>query len=302
MNFNNSFTLKTFSDSAEKQFNEMQSRLEKIEGSFQTRMDGRTTGGLVGAFIGTMFWCAALIALFVFLRGRVNDILLLVTAGASLALLLAMLIDHIMSFAYYGKIAKYKTAVSQLRSRVAVGKNSIKANYDTFMGTRKRGWDYRLSPAPSIPEKATSLVSTMTNMESLKGGFINGAKNFFFYVVVIMITIVGGVALFQIGGQIMTGISGESLSEDTIQILNIVALAIVGIGEVILAKLVWSKTDCKVTNVTLLILAVGPAAFLALIAIATALVMLVVGLVSLVISIIGIVIVCVLAYACLCGN
>ena len=50
MNFNESITLNTYSDNANKQFNEMQSRLSKIESSFQTRMNGKTTGGLVGHF------------------------------------------------------------------------------------------------------------------------------------------------------------------------------------------------------------------------------------------------------------
>ena len=41
MNFNESITLNTYSDNANKQFNEMQSRLSKIESSFQTRMNGQ---------------------------------------------------------------------------------------------------------------------------------------------------------------------------------------------------------------------------------------------------------------------
>lgn len=142
----------------------------------------------------------------------------------------------------------------------------------------------------------------MTSMESLKTGFLNGAKNVFYYAAVVMITIAGCVALFPTGGEIMTGISGESLSGDTITTLNVIALIIVGVGEVILAKLVWSKTDCVVTNTTLFIMALGPVAFLALIAVATLLVMLVIGLVSIVLAILGVVAVGAIAIGCLCGG
>lgn len=302
MNFNNSILLDTYFNNANKQFGDMQSRLSEIENSFQTRMNGKTTGGLVGSLIGTVAWLAVFIACAVFARNTVDNTLLLIAMAIAGGLILFMLIDNIMDFSYYGKIASNKNSISQLQNRVSIGKNSIKSNHDAFMASRAKGWNYLLNAAPSIPEEATSVETTMTNMESLKKGFISGAKNFFFYATVVAITVVGCIALFPTGSSIITGISGESISSDTLMTLNVVALIVTGVIEIILAKLVWSKTDCNVNNITLFIVTLGPVAFLALIAVATLLVMLVIWLASIVIAILIVVVAGAIVFACVCGG
>lgn len=302
MDFNNSITLDTYSNQANKQFGDMQSRLTEIENSFQTRMNGKTTGGLVGSLIGTIVWLVAFVACAVFVRDMVDNTLLIIATAIAGGLILFMIIDNIMDFSYYGKIASYKNSVSQLQNRVTIGKNAIKSNHDAFMASRSKGWSYLLNAAPSIPEEASSVEATMTSMESLKKGFISSAKNFFFYATVVAITIVGCVALFPTGSSIITGISGESFSSDTLMTFNVIALIITGIGEVILAKLVWSKTDCNVTNTTLFIAALGPIAFLALIAAVTLIVMLVVAVVSFVLAILAVVAVGACVFAATSGG
>lgn len=302
MNFNESITINTYSDNANRQFNEMQNRLSKIEGGFQTRMDGKTTGGLVGSLIGTLFWLAVFIACAIMAGKMVNGIVLAISLAVVLGLMAFMLIDVFMDFSYYGKIAAYKNDISQLQNRVSIGKNSIRSNYDAFMGSKVRGWNYLLNIGSSIPDEATSIEATMANMESLKKGFINGAKNVFFFASVVMVTIAGSLSLFSTGNAIITGISGESISSDTLTTLCAIAMIIVCVGEVILAKLAWSKTDCAVTNITLFIIALGPIAFLALIAIATLLVMLVIWLVGVVLAILAVVAVGAVIIGCLCGG
>lgn len=298
MNFNESINLNVYSDNAKKQFNEMESRLSEIESSFQNRMDGKSTGGLVGAFIGTLAWLATFIVCAVIVRRLVNGTLLTITWVTVLGLVAFMLIDNIVNFSYYGKISAYKKSVSLLQNRVSTGKSSIKSNHNAFMRSKANGWNYLLEAGSSIPEEATSIVETMANMESLKKGFINGAKNVFFYAAVVMVTIAGCVALFPVGGKIITGISGEYISDNILMVLYIIALLVIVVGEVIMAKFVWSKTDCAVTNTTLFIMLLGPIAFLALIAIATLLVMLVTWLIGAAIAILAVVFVA----ASLCGG
>ena len=298
MDFNDSIMLDTYSNNANKQFGDMQSRLSEIENSFQTRMNGKTTEGLVGSLIGTIAWLAAFIACAIFARDMVDSTMVLISMAIAGGLILFMLIDNIMDFSYYGKIASYKNSISQLQNRVSIGKNSIKSNHDAFMASRSKGWNYLLNAAPSIPEEATSVETTMTSMESLKKGFICRAKNFFFYATVIAITLVGCVALFPTGSSIITGITGESFSSDALMIFNVIALIVTGIGEVILAKLVWSKTDCNVTNTTLFIAVLGPVAFLALIAAATFVIILVVAVVSVILAILALVV----GLACVAGS
>ena len=276
MNFSENISLQKYVDSANKQFNETESRLSKIEGSFATRMDGKSVGGIIGAIFGTVTWLAVFGVFFYCIYGLVNSTLHMVCLIASLALIGSLLLDEIISLSYYGKVSSYKSSISQLRNRVSIGRSTIKANQDTYMKSRANGWNHSLTAGESIPEEATSIETTMNGMASLTGGFINGLKNFMFFTVVIAITLVGCMALFGTAAQIMTGISGESIGADTLNTLCIIGMLITVIGEVILAKIVWSKTDCSVTNATLFIAMVGPVMFLALVAVATLLVMLVI--------------------------
>lgn len=295
MNLNN-FTLSSFSDAANKQFSDVQERLTKLGSSFQTRMEGKTTAGLVGSIVGTAAWIVAAIVFFVFASTRVHGTLFLIGVLTVIALLGSLLIDEIMSFSYYGKIASYGRAVSQLQNRVNAGKSSIRSNYDNFMKAQSSGWNYALQAAPSIPEEATSIEGTLSTMESLKAGFIHGAKNVFYYIAAVAIALVGSVALYEVGSSIM------GVSEDTAMVLSVIATIIAIVGEVILAKLVWGKTDCTVTNLTLFILLVGPLGYLALIGIGTLLVYLVVGLFQVFLAILGVCVVGGVVFGSLSGG
>ena len=152
------------------------------------------------------------------------------------------------------------------------------------MKDRENGWYYPLTAGTSIYEEAALIEETMNSMESLKGGLINGLKNFLYFTVVISITGVGSWALFGTAAQIISGIYGKSMDSDILMTLCIIALLIVEVGEVILAKIMWGKTECSVTNITLLMAPSGPVLFLALITVAAVIVMLVVMAVSVVIA------------------
>ncbi len=302
MNFNENIKIEKYSGSANRRFNEMEKRLTEIEGGFQSRMNGKTNGKLIGSLVGTILWFALFVILSLIFRAEVNPLVLVITVIVLLALIAFMLIDNITSFSYYGNIASYQSAVTKLKDRVAAGKSAIKSNNAAFMASRKNGWNHQLNPASSIPDEAISIESTMANMESLKKGFINTAKNVMFFAAAVMITVAGCTALFPLGEDIICGISSQNFDDGTLLIMNIVAMVIVGVGEIILAKLVWSKTNCTVNNITLFILLAAPLAYLALVALVTGLVVLVIAIVKIAVYIIGIVIVGAIVFGCLCGG
>lgn len=298
MNFSENISLQKYADTANQEFSETENRLSQIVGSFETRMNGKSKAGIIGSMFATICWAVAVCVFFGYIRGYVDGTLHLICLGLALALLVTLFIDETVNFSYYGKISSYKDNINQLKSRVSIGRSSIKSNQDAFMKSRSNGWRHPLSAGTSIPEEATSIESTINGMESLKGGFINRLKNFLFFTFAIAITAVGSWALFGTAGDIMTGISGESIDYSTVNTLCAIGLLITVVGEIILAKMVWSKTDCSVTNTTLFIAAVGPLLFLALVSISALLVMLVVWVVGILIAIVGVVI----AGACICGS
>lgn len=312
MNFSENISLQKYADTANQKFSETENRLSQIAGSFETRI--KSKAGIIGSMFGTICWAVAVCVFFGYSCSLriffgyivyVDGTLRLICLGIALALLGTLLIDEIISFSYYGKISSYRDNINQLKNRVSVGRSSIKSNQDAFMKSRSNGWRHPLSAGTSIPEEATSIESTINGMESLKGGFINELKNFLFFTLAIAVTAIGSWALFgvaggimtEISGEIMTEISGESNAYDMIDNLCILCLLTTVFGEILLAKLVWSKTDCSVTNTTLFIALVGPLLFLALIAIMAILVVLVVWAVSILIAIASVAI----AGACICG-
>lgn len=302
MDFNQCYKVDRYSENATEQFTAMTKRLSKIESGFHTKMNGRSIGGLVGSFIGTICWLAFFVSATVISSKWVDKRLLMLFLGVTLLLMIVMLIDTIVNVSYYGKISGYKNFIAQLQHRVSIGKNSIKANHDAFMESRSNGWQHPLNVATSIPQEATAVESTVAGMESLKAGFINGAKNVFYYITVIVTTAAGCLSLFPISEQIITGISDKQLSPTTLLVLNLIAAAIVLVVEIFLAKWMWGKTNCSVNNLTLFILPVGLVFFLALIALATLLVMLVTGILAIVLPIIGFLIGAAIVYFCTCGG
>ena len=291
MNLNDTIILNRYSDSANNQFNELKDRLEKTESSFQTRMGGKTTGGLAGSLVLTLAWSAVFVVAALEVRGSVNGTLLLVSCICAAALIVFMIIDIIMDYSYYGRIASYKNAVSQLRDRVTVGQSSIKANYNDFLRSRAKGWNYPLKAASSIPDEAAAIEASINSMESLKKGFVYKAKTVSFFATVIAVSVVGSITLFPIGANIIMGITKQAVPDNTLRILNMIAMVLVCVGEIILAKFFWSFTNCNVTGVTPFAIALAPAAYLVLVSVATLVVMLVIWAVSILLVILGIVVV-----------
>lgn len=202
MNFSENISLQKYADTANQKFSETENRLSQIAGSFETRMNGKSKAGIIGSMFATICWAVAVCVFFGYIRGYVDGTLHLICLGIALALLVTLFIDEIVNFSYYGKISSYKDNINQLKNRVSIGRSSIKSNQDTFMKSRSNGWRHPLSAGTSIPEEATSIESTINGMESLKGGFINGLKNFLFFTFAIAITAVGSWMLFGTAGEL----------------------------------------------------------------------------------------------------
>jgi len=298
MNFTESIVLDRYADSASKQFDESESRLSQIEGSFETRMKGKTKTGIIGSMIGTIGWLVILIFSFSYIGKHVGNPWFLLALGVSLALIVSILIDEAINYSYYGKISVYKDNISQLKNRVSIGRNSIKANQDAYMKSRANGWNYVLTSGSSISEEAMNIENTINNMQSLKGGLINGLKNILFFAAAVSVTAVGSWALFEVVDEIVQAITGESLSNTW----YIIGMVLAVICDVILAKKFWSKTDCAVTNITLFAIAAGPVCFLALVVVVTLIVMLVILVVEIFLAILGVCVVGAIAFGATSGG
>lgn len=287
--------INSMADAARRTFDSTDKRLEEIESNFHSKMRGRTMGGIIGSFLGTAFWIAAFGYVAYYLYYQINSTMFLVTLGAVGLLMLVMLIDEGMNFKFYGKVSSYGSSVSQLRSRVRVGREAISANTDTYLKTKDKGWDYNLEVGESIPDEATIIEGTLSSMESLKDGFINSSKTGLYYIVAILITIVGSMTLFPTVSEWLYDFFG--LSDGALQAICWIAMIVVCVGEYLIAKLVWSWTECNVNNLTIFGVLAGPLAFIALILAGSA----IVGLVMIVITIALYLVALAIGIACVSG-
>ncbi len=298
-------TIERYADDAKEQFSQTSNRLSEIESSFVSRMGGKTMGGLFFSLIFTFVWVVAFMGVAYFFSDYLFRPALIATLISLAILVFFMIIDNALSFSYYGKISGHKKSVTLLKNRVNSVRDAINANQNAFMASRSKGWSYSLKPAPSIYAEANNIETTISGIRSLESGFVNGVKNVFFYLSVVLVTGMGSYALFPVAKNLMSSIAelveGE-LSEKTLNILCIVAAVIILIATVLIARAIWGGTNCSVTSVTLLALLVGPPAFLLFILIAALLVALVVFLVSLVLAIAAVVIGGAIAIGCLCGG
>ena len=296
------FTLKTMSENADKRFSETEKRLSTMAGSFRRRMDGKTIGRLIGAIIGTLLWIAAFVVFYIYTSNMMISIIFQVSAPVVGALMLSLLIDTIIDISYYGRISSYGNSVTDLRNRITRGAGSINTDYDKFLNAKNKGWDMPLKVGSSIPDEAISIENAVVGMEKLKKGFINGLKNVLFFTAVIMVTIAGCDVLFEVGKGILDAVSGGEISDKLSDILCNIAVIISCIAEIILARLVWSATDCRVNGVTLLILPAGPIASILLIGIFALVALLAILIFQIIAQVLGIVLVGAIVVGCLSGG
>lgn len=279
MNLENNITLNNMADIAERRFEQTGKQLEEIEGGFHARMNGRSMGGLLFSFVGTTIWLIVFGACAGYFQRYVNEILLMVTTGAAAILILVMYIDDAVNFSYYKKISAYKAKVSQLRTRVNIGKDAIRANRDEFMNAGRAGWNYALNVGSSIPDEAAAVTSKMSSMDSLKNGFLYKVKNVFYYIVAVLIALLGSMALFGTAKVMMYRVAlqfaDKALSDNVLLIICWVATVLVCVVEFFLAKIIWSRTGCSVTNLTIGAVCIGPLMFLILIFVGMLIIMLV---------------------------
>lgn len=290
MAFIENISFKSHIDSANQKFNESENRLSKLEDSFQARMNGKTISGVVGAMFGTVCWLVAFCIFFWYIREWVDSILYMVCFGISMALFIAMLVDEYVEFSYYGKIFSYKKDIAQLKDQIDVGRSAVKTNRDVFVESCTNGWNHPLSAGSSILEEADLIESTLNSMEGLKGGMINRIKNLLFFTNIIGITIVGSYALFVPANEIIVQLTGGALESDTLQILLIAGILVAGIGEIVLAKMAWSKTECVVTNATIFVSVLGPILFISLVSVVAVVIALVIWIVSIALVILAVVV------------
>lgn len=306
MEIKKEISLGAYATSARKQFSDAKNSLNNVQHGFYSRMNGRTMTGIIFSLIATLLWAGAYVYGIMYavenllleklFSADVEMWIMNIAAALILTLLLFVFTDNVISWVYYGQISTSRQKILRLQQRITDGENTIDKNAQAFAAAQKDGWNFPLKAGASIPKEAADISLAAQNVRALKNGFINTMKNILFFAATVIVSAAFCVAMAEHAQDLFFRWGGEDYDE-AVKIVCYVVLGIVCIGEIILAKLVWSATDCEVTPLTLLILLVPPVAFVLLTAVAKFVIMGVVAIVGLAITLLGLA----FGVACLCG-
>ena len=300
MNFSEKINIRSYGNKAKDEFNSLKATLDDVLDSFETRMDGRTTGSLVGAIIVNVLWLALFGTALFFAWDYLDLPFILVSVGIGILLILVMIIDNVLNISYYGKISNYVSRTEVLYEGVNYCSEQIDSLATEFENAASQGWNYALEPGDSVYDKTENYRNSVEGISTFSGNFLNGLKNVLYFLACAGITFAGCYAVYPFLYSFIYGIE-SSIKPEYIQIGAMIAYVIAAIIHIVLARLVWSKTDCSVNNVTLLMLLTGVPIFLALIAVVTLVVLLIIALIYIAIGI-AVVAVGILILSATCGD
>lgn len=271
MNFDTCFTLDQMMEDAQKRMTRTVERLHAIDQTLNSRLGGRSRLSLVAALVISAAWAAAFLYAYNYFKEYIPEPYGLILLIVSLVLVAFVIIGDFVHLKYYGAILNAQTQLTQLRSRAEIGRGALAESTRVFMARRNAQWEMPLEAGLSISQEAGQIEAQLANMESLSSGFIAMTKNILYYTACIAWTVVGSYALFDF----VANEEPFNISESTLYAIMIVLMVIACIIEVLIAKMVWGKTDCDVGNITLLAVIAGPIVFVALAALAVLVVMIV---------------------------
>ena len=298
MRFDDCVTLESMMGQAQKRFADVESQIDSVSGTLSDRLGGNSRGTLIRGVFASVAWGVLYCSIYAGMKyyGVLTaDQLLfpyvtLATLALSLALAVLMVIGGFTQMRYYGVILSARDRLTALRRRLEIGKNAMPANRNALLESRASQWELPLTPGDSISEETMAIAAQLSGLEALSGGLLSRAKIIFYYLACIAWTVTGSCALYGMFGFSMI----SSLEPDTNRVILIIAILISCVGNLLIAKLLWGKTGCAVTNLTLFATLLGPLVFAAL--------AIVVGLVIIVVQLVLAIAAVIIAGFCLIGS
>lgn len=315
MNINEEISLQKYVDSARQKLNSTKSNLENIEWDFQNRMNGESIGKMIGAMFCTIIWIAIFNVAY-WLFHNIDEVKNLITISLqnivlsccfciAIVLLMFMFIDELMLFFHYEKFSSYTDLIKQINHRINSSEMSLASESDKLLDAKSKDYNVPIDLGLSVSEGSSLIKECVNGIDSIKRGKIEIIKNILFFTLVVLLTGFSLWIMLEPSVQVLSEVWDDDISVSLLRTFCIIAMIIVGIGEIILSVVVWNATDCSVKNLTLLILFAGPVLF-ALLALAICLIVVVVMFLAVIIvgllEIIGVIAIAALAICCCCGG
>lgn len=275
MTFDKSFTLFQMADDARKIFDATADRVDRIDEILDTQMEGKTMGQMTGSALGSLIWLGLYVGLYFIVKEMTySNPSAPVALIAALVLMVLMLADHFVKLRYYGSISRTRSQLQQVRGRIEAARNNLSDDLNAFLSFRSSGWNLDLAPGNAIDEDLDEVERSISSMVALQSGGLQKLKVFAYYITSLAWAFSGSMAL----SPLLQTFLEDTFSYDTISVIAVIGAVIVTVADYFVAKYFWSRTNCAVTNMTLIGTLIGPVLF-GLLALAAALVVLLVTIV-----------------------
>jgi len=275
---------------------------QTIESSITSKSNKSSVVKRIGTIIGLIFWVIIyfiiISVVLVHSSEEIIDRLSLLFLFLAGIFVFIKIIDIIGEFSYYGNIRRLQAQLNSIKKKIDTSYQSLKATSDKIFESRQNGWNYVIEINDPIIGKMESLRSKTDSIKERNNKVLNKLLTVFYYLMSVVFTVFVSRSLYDLAydlsSRCLSYFFSYTLSQHAADIILTIILVIACIGECFLATILYTATDEKITNVTLIGTLLGPVAFALLVAV----VLLIVGLISLLI-IIGIL---ALAFACTCGG
>ena len=262
MNFSNQIVLSEKRKDAEDAFSLMRKRLESLRSMLDERTDGNDSGGLIGRCVATCAWAVAFIIVIWLLRGYgKTPYLIPITSILSILIIALLLIMDILMQRYYSSVLHFRSEIDRMRDNLNYSINALSGMHQEMMGKKAHSWAAQLQIVPSLYTETDRIESEVTSMEGFRDGALQKLLVVVYYPLCVAWTVLLSLFISQYFYDIAYGIANSIdvyVSKDFIFTLGIILTVIAAIAEVFIAKLIWGRTGCSVTNTTLFSILVGP--------------------------------------------
>ena len=258
---NNIFSVSfdSMENDAKKKISDVSDVLRQERSVISPLAEGRTslsvTADMVGFIVVTLVFAAVIVVIWIY--GNNPNIVNLIGTIFFGIFFLIMLIKRVLVNSHSTKVIQKVSQIDYLDNYVNDIRTEIpKTSKEYFAGLRNNR-EEKIVPGKCIDEQLRGIKSVSNRTSRL--GILTWLENALFLAAGVVMTIMGSLALWELIDLIFDNFDLPIL---VVHIVCIVSMVVVSVAMVIASKYVWGLTDCKVKNLTLLPILLGPVAFL----------------------------------------
>lgn len=269
MRFEECIELEQYKRSAVNQIDGLKKKIKKLEQDLSGRKLYKRTSALVVDMFFVVLFGAAYYLFSLMVWDAFQYKWMLVAAGAVFGLLLVlMLFDIGMDFEYNSSLKSYKRLLKDLQEEATSQMDQMTVRQIRIDDAADYGWNMDLGFKDSLMEETLSLASDITDISSLKKGFITKAKSTLYFFSVGAVSTVTCIGLYPLATRLYELITKSVAGQNLMLAVGLASLVLVLLAESSWSRRAWRTSKCDVGSGTLFILLSAPGFFLTLVAVA----------------------------------